>query len=95
MAALASASAPIGRLSMRRSTRIRASTGNAVIDIETPMNSAKARNRLLGASSVYSGSALAMPSIIGTARPVFETARVSPRRPRNWLKSTSSPIRNM
>ena len=42
MAALASASAPTGRLSMRRSTRIRASTGKAVIDIETPMNSAKA-----------------------------------------------------
>ena len=42
MAALASASAPTGCLSMRRSTRIRASTGKAVIDIETPMNSAKA-----------------------------------------------------
>ena len=32
---------PTGRLSMRRSTRIRASTGNAVIDIATPMNRAK------------------------------------------------------
>ena len=42
IAALASASAPTGRLSIRRSTRMRASTGNAVIDIETPMKSAKA-----------------------------------------------------
>ena len=42
IAALASASTPSGRLSIRRSTRMRASTGNAVIDIETPMNSANA-----------------------------------------------------
>ncbi len=43
IAALAMASAPTGRLSIRRSTRMRASTGNAVIDIETPMNSANGR----------------------------------------------------
>ncbi len=52
IAALASASAPTGRLSMRRSTRMRASTGNAVIDIATPMNSAKATNFLSGPTSL-------------------------------------------
>ena len=50
-AAHASASTPTGRLSIRRSTRIRASTGNAVIDIETPMKSAKAANFLSGPTS--------------------------------------------
>ena len=51
-AAAASTTAPIGRLSMRRSTRIRASTGNAVIDIEMPRNSAKGRKSVSGASCV-------------------------------------------
>jgi hypothetical protein len=48
IAALARARAPIGRLSIRRSTMIRASTGKAVIDIATPMKSAKATNDLSG-----------------------------------------------
>ena len=52
IAAQASASAPTGRLSIRRSTRMRASTGNAVIDIATPMNSAKATNFVSGPTSV-------------------------------------------
>ena len=43
IAAPASASAPTGRFSIRRSIRIRASTGNAVIDIATPMKSANGR----------------------------------------------------
>ena len=47
-AAQASASTPSGRFSMRRSTRMRASTGNAVIDIDTPMKSAKATNFVSG-----------------------------------------------
>ena len=51
IAAQASARAPTGRLSMRRSTRMRASTGNAVIDIETPMKSANATNFLSGPTS--------------------------------------------
>ena len=51
IAAHASASAPTGRFSIRRSTRIRARTGKAVIDIETPMNSAKATNFLSGPTS--------------------------------------------
>ena len=50
-AAQASVSTPTGRLSIRRSTRMRASTGNAVIDIETPMKSAKATNFLSGPTS--------------------------------------------
>ena len=37
IAAQARVSAPTGRLSILRSTRMRASTGNAVIDIATPM----------------------------------------------------------
>ena len=47
IAAQAIASEPTGRLSIRRSARIRASTGNAVIDIATPMNRANATNFLL------------------------------------------------
>ncbi len=43
IAAPASASAPTGFRSIRRSTRIRASTGKAVIDIETPIKSANGR----------------------------------------------------
>ena len=52
IAAQAIVSAPTGRLSIRRSVRMRASTGNAVIDIATPMNSAKATNFLSGPTSV-------------------------------------------
>ena len=48
-AAAASTTAPIGRLSMRRSTRIRASTGKDVIDIEIPTNRANGRNSVSGA----------------------------------------------
>jgi len=51
IAAQAMVSAPTGRLSMRRSTRMRASTGNAVIDIATPMYSAKATNFTSGPTS--------------------------------------------
>ena len=52
IAAHAIASEPIGRLIIRRSARIRASTGNAVIDIATPMNSANATNFLSGPTSL-------------------------------------------
>ncbi len=41
-AAQASASTPVDVRCMPRSVRIRASTGNAVIDIATPRNSASA-----------------------------------------------------
>ena len=50
IAAAARAIAPTGRLSIRRSVRMRASTGNAVIDIATPMNSANATNFVSGAT---------------------------------------------
>ena len=52
IAAHAIASEPTGRLIIRRSARMRASTGNAVIDIATPMNSANATNFLSGPISL-------------------------------------------
>ena len=52
IAAHAIVSAPTGRLSIRRSDRILASTGNAVIDIATPMNSANETNFLSGPTSL-------------------------------------------
>ena len=52
IAAHAIVSAPTGRLIIRRSARMRASTGNAVIDIETPMNNANATNFLSGPSTL-------------------------------------------
>ena len=94
-AAADSASVPSGRRSIRRSEMIRASTGNAVTDIDTAMNSANARKRVFGPSTVNSGSAAAMPSISGNSRLVLEIASVIPMRPRSCEKSTSRPIRNM
>ena len=94
MAALARARAPIGRLSIRRSTMIRASTGKAVIDIETPMNRAKATNGLSGPTRAKIGSAASSPSAMGTNTPVFDTATACVTRPRSWLGSSSSPTRN-
>ncbi len=49
IAAAASTTPPIGRLIIRRSTRIRARTGNAVIDIEIPMKRANEANLVSGA----------------------------------------------
>lgn len=95
MAAAESARAPSGRFNSRRSETIRASTGKAVTDIEIPTNSAKARNRVLGASSLYSGTATSSPAINGISSAVLETASVILTRPRSWLRSTSRPIRNM
>jgi hypothetical protein len=95
IAAQASVSAPTGRLSIRRSTRIRASTGNAVIDIATPMKSAKARKSLSGPTSPKIGTATATPSIIGSATLVLEIAAACEMRPFSWLASTSRPTRNM
>ncbi len=94
-AAHAIASEPIGRLIIRRSARILASTGNAVIDIDTPMNRANATNFLSGPTSLYSGSATAMPSSIGTATLVFEIAVAVATLPLSEPRSTSSPTRNM
>src|SRR5207248_92807 len=62
IAAQAIVSAPTGRLSIRRSVRMRASTGNAVIDIATPMNSAKATNFVSGPTSVEIGGASGEPA---------------------------------
>ena len=44
MAAQVSAMTPMRDLCMRRSVRMRASTGNAVTDIDTPMKSEKTVN---------------------------------------------------
>ena len=95
IAALARARAPIGRLSMRRSTMMRASTGKAVIDIATPMNRAKATNGLSGPTRPKIGSAASRPSAIGTNTPAFDTATACVTRPRSWVGSSSSPTRNM
>ena len=60
-AAEARTTAPTGRPRSRRSTMIRASTGKAVIDMDTPMNRAKAAKGLFGASNRYTGSAMRSP----------------------------------
>ena len=74
-AAADSASAPIGRESIRRSIRIRASTGNAVIDIATPRKSANPwKFAVDGASRWKSGSATAIPSPSGSMMLAFEIA---------------------
>ena len=67
MAAQVSASMPIGVCWSPRSPRMRASTGNAVIDIDTPMNSANDANGTpAGASDSNSTNASAPPSANGT-----------------------------
>ena len=86
---------PTGPLSIRRSVRIRASTGKAVIDIATPMNSANAANFMFGPRSLYSGSAAAMPSSIGSAMLALEIAAAGAALPFSCFWSTSMPIRNM
>ncbi len=95
IAAQAMASDPSGRPSIRRSASMRASTGNAVIDIDTPMNRANATNFLCGPTSVYSGSAAAIPSSIGAATLALEIAAAWALLPFSSLRSTSSPTRNM
>ena len=80
-AAQATVSAPTGFLSIRRSARMRASTGKAVIDIDTPMNSAKETNFVCGARIGYSGNATAKPSTIGRATLELEIAAAWVSRP--------------
>jgi hypothetical protein len=94
-AAAAIAMAPTGCLSMRRSTRMRANTGNAVIDMATPMKSAKDTNDVCGANSSYSGRATAMPSPIGTAMLACEMSAACSKRSRSSFGSSSRPTRNM
>ena len=95
MAAQAIVSAPSGRLSIRRSTRIRASTGKAVTDMETPMKSAKAMNFVSGPTSSNTGTAATSPSTIGSTTLALEIAAAWPTRPRSCAGSSSSPTRNM
>ena len=94
-AAAAMAMAPTGCRSMRRSTRILASTGNAVIDMATPMNSAKEANDVSGPTSSNSGRATAMPSAMGTAMLACEMSAACWNRSRSSRGSSSRPTRNM
>ena len=66
-AAQVSAIEPSEVCDMRRSSKIRASTGNAVMLIATPMNNANALNEVPGlASSRYRKSESAAPRRKGT-----------------------------
>ena len=94
-AAAAIAMAPTGWRSMRRSTRILASTGNAVIDMATPMNRAKEVNEVSGPTSSNRGRATARPSAMGTAMLAWEMSAACSNRSRSSLGSSSRPTRNM
>ncbi len=94
-AAAPMAIAPTGCLSMRRSSRMRASTGKAVIDMATPMNSANGTNEVGGPTSPNSGSATATPRVMGRAMLACEISAACWTRPRSRAGSSSSPTRNM
>ena len=88
---------PSGVRSSPRSVRMRASTGNAVIDIATPMNRAKLVN-----GTALVGDGRVQPQ--GQGRPERRTGRrcwrARWRRPtvrdrRSWPAFSSSPTRNM
>ena len=96
MAAHVSASVPIGVFWSPRSPRMRASTGNAVIDIDTPMNSRNDENGTpAGASESNSTNASAPPSANGATMLACEMTMVIERRARSTPRSSSRPIRNM
>ena len=74
-AAELSASRPSLVWVMPRSLRMRAITGNAVIDIAAAMNSANGQNPTpAGASAGYSDGEMPMPSAIGSSTPSAPTA---------------------
>ena len=92
IAALASASTPSGRLSMRRSTRIRASTGNAVIDIETPMNSANAGEAAVRADQRRRSAAPPRARrSSGSPRRCWRSRRSGEMRPLSWREVDLEP----
>ena len=96
MAAQAKAITPRSVLFSRRSVRIRASTGNAVIDIETLKNSANAVNGTSLLESVgYSHSANAAPSEKGTMMLACEIAKVTCPCLRRIPAFSSKPTTNM
>ena len=78
---------------IRRSIRIRASTGNAVMLIAMPMKSAKARNVIpTGASSRYRKSERSTASAYGTTMLVWLTTSAVGAMDRSFGRSSSSPI---
>ena len=66
-----------------------------MIDIDTPMNSAKETNLVFGPISLYSGRATAMPSSIGSATLALEIVSACSALPLSCSGSSSSPTRNM
>ena len=96
MAAQPRANTPSGVLSMPRSVRMRASTGNAVIDMATPMNSAKLSSGTpSGDRRGCSHRARAAPSAKGTTMLVCEMTTVWVARDLRRPAFSSRPTRNM
>src|SRR5437773_2245540 len=95
-AAHVSAIMPILLRNAPRSVRIRASTGNAVTDIEIPMKSTNTGN---GTSLVekmgYKSNDNAAPDKNGTTMLVCEIANTTPLLLRTCAELSSSPTRNM
>src|SRR5581483_9108371 len=95
-AAQASEMTPMRVVWMRRSVRMRASTGNAVTDMDTPRNSAKQLNGTsLDENRGYKESARVQPNRNGAMMLACEMATVAWPRLRNRPGSSSRPTRNM
>ncbi len=96
VAAQASAMPPVWVRCIRRSVRMRASTGNAVIDIAAPMNSANGQKSPSGPRrSVLSRLARPMPRPKGSRIEVTDTEAATRPRPLTSDTSSSSPTTNM
>ena len=75
---------------------MRASTGNAVTAIATPMNSEKLRNGTSADESrEYKPNASHTPSRKGTIMPVYAIVTISRARSRTAPRCSSRPTRNM
>src|SRR5262249_15288294 len=95
-AAQVSAATPSSVRDSPRSVRMRARTGNAVIDIAIPMNSANGRKRTPGGPNAgYSANATPHPSANGSAMLACDTTMNAAARLRSELASNSSPTTNM
>ncbi len=101
VAAHASARPPVSVRCMRRSVRIRASTGNAVIDIAAPMNSANGQKstpsglRPAVASVSTKIFASPMPRLKGSTIEQTDTEPATFPRPLTRETSSSRPTTNM
>ncbi len=98
-AAQARANTPTWVRCMPRSVRIRASTGNAVIDSAMPMNSTNASGGTVCPSTTlcngYSSRAIVVPSAKGSTSVPAAMAPAARSRPRIRDESSSSPTMNM